>query len=163
MPNCVLNRCNGLFVQTVVQKQISLTSQTDFFELTNTSLLRLQGRILHRKHVAFLQDGVDRAVQVVSRQLRNVPHQEAREEVRSTPHSSRCPSLHVALDDRLVLAQSVHDAPGNPLRRQHGQRVPPVVRVEDGRVRRTYSSHSSFLTTRTHNVHEHAGRLQQDA
>ncbi len=163
MPNCVLNRCNGLFVQTVVRKQISLTSQTDFFELTNTSLLRLQGSILHREHVAFLQDGVDRAVQVVSRQLRNVPHQEAREEVRSTPHSSHPPSLHVALDDRLVLAQSVHDAPGNPLRRQHGQRVPPVVRVEDGRVRRTYSSHSSFLTTRTHNVHEHARRLQQDA
>ena len=160
MPNCVLNRCNGLFVQTVVQKQISLTSQTDFFELTNTSLLRLQGRILHREHVAFLQDGVDRAVQVVSRQLRNVPHQEAREEVRSTPHSSHPPSLHVALDDRLVLAQSVHDAPGNPLRRQHGQRVPPVVRVEDGRVRRTYSSHSSFLTTRTHNVHIHTIRSE---
>lgn len=90
-----------------------------------------------------LQDRFDRAVQVVSRQLRDVPHQEAREEVRSTSHPFHPPSLHVALNDRLVLAQSVHDALGNPLRRQHGQRVPAVVRVEDGRVRRTYSSHSA--------------------
>ena len=125
---------------------------------TNTPLLK-QGRILHHKQPSPPCNRIERPVQVIPRQLRNVPHQESRQQIHSTHHTSPHHMLHIAFNHRLVSFQSSHNALRHPLGRQQSSTV-SARRIEDRRLRGTFSSTLPSSPTWTHDVDKHTEGLE---
>lgn len=128
---------------------------------TNTPLLK-QGRILHHKQPPPPRDRIERPVQVIPRQLRNVPHQESRQQIHSTHHASPHHTLHITFNHRLVSPQTSHDSLRHPLGRQQSSTV-SARRIEDRRLRGTFSSTLPSYPTRTHDVDKHTEGLENHA
>ena len=125
---------------------------------TNTPLLK-QRRILHHKQPSPPRDRIERPVQVIPRQLRNVPHQEPRQQIHSTHHAFPHHTLHIAFNHCLVSSQPSHDPLCHPLGRQQSSTV-SARRIEDRRLCGTFSSTLPSSPTWTHDVDKHTEGLE---